>query len=51
MDTLVILSAAPHPLDPATTYDPAAILLSAFVAAPVAANDVCPHHHRLPIES
>ncbi|WP_410211657.1 urea amidolyase associated protein UAAP1 [Aquirhabdus sp.] len=41
MDTLVILSAAPHPLDPATTYDPAAILLSAFTAAPVAADDVC----------
>ena len=41
MDTLVILSSAPHPLDPTTTYDPAAILLSAFTAAPVAADDVC----------
>ena len=30
MDTLVVLSAAPHPLDPAGTYHPGAINLTAF---------------------
>jgi urea carboxylase-associated protein 2 len=41
MDTLVILSAAIHPLDPATTYQPADVLITAFAAAPVALDDVC----------
>jgi len=41
MDTLVILSAAPHPLDPATTYQPAPILITAYRAVPVAADDPC----------
>jgi urea carboxylase-associated protein 2 len=41
MDTLVILSAAIHPLDRATTYQPADVLISAFAAAPVALDDVC----------
>jgi uncharacterized protein len=31
MDTLVVLSAAPHPLDPAPTYQPGAVSLTAFV--------------------
>ena len=31
MDTLVILSAAPHPLDTKTTYQPGAVDLAAFV--------------------
>jgi urea carboxylase-associated protein 2 len=31
MDTLVVLSAAPHPLDPAPAYQPGAVSLTAFV--------------------
>lgn len=30
MDTLMVLSAAPHPLDPAETYQPGAVRLAAF---------------------
>jgi len=41
MDTLVILSSALHPLDPATTYQPADVLITAFAASPVAQDDVC----------
>ncbi|MBC7750992.1 MAG: urea carboxylase-associated family protein [Candidatus Saccharibacteria bacterium] len=41
MDTLVILSAAIHPLDRTTTYQPADVLITAFAAAPVALDDVC----------
>lgn len=33
MDTLVILSAAPHPLDPKPTYQPDAVDLAAFVTS------------------
>ncbi|MGH8763289.1 MAG: urea amidolyase associated protein UAAP1 [Nitrosospira sp.] len=40
MDTLVVLSAAPHPLDPAETYHPGAIGLAAF-ATPPAATTTC----------
>ena len=38
MDTLVVLSAAPHPLDPAETYHPGAVSLAAF-ATPSASGD------------
>lgn len=41
MTALVVLSTAPHPLDPKTVYDPAPVRLSAWRAAPVAADDPC----------
>ena len=41
MDTLVILSSAPHPLDTRPIYAPADVQLTASVAAPVAASDAC----------
>ena len=34
MDTLMVLSAAPHPLDPAQTYQPGAVRLTAFATPP-----------------
>jgi uncharacterized protein YcgI (DUF1989 family) len=34
MDTIVVLSAAPHPLDPRETYQPGAISLAAFLTPP-----------------
>jgi uncharacterized protein len=37
MDTIVVLSAAPHPLDPAKTYRPGVVRLTAFVTSPEAA--------------
>lgn len=40
MDTLVILSAAPHPLDTKPTYQPGAVDLAAFVT-PDAAASMC----------
>ena len=39
MDTLVVLSAAPHPLDPAETYHPGAINLTAFTTPSAASGD------------
>lgn len=42
MDTLVVLSTAPHPLDPAETYRPGAIDL-AVSASPSAAAGTCTH--------
>lgn len=41
MDTLVVLSSAPHPLDARPDYAPADVQLCAFRAAPVAADDAC----------
>ena len=41
MNTLVVLSAAPHPLDPRPVYDPAGVKLSAWRADPVADDDPC----------
>jgi len=41
MNTLVMLSAAPHPLDTRPVYAPSEVKLSAFRADPVAANDLC----------
>lgn len=40
MDTLVVLSTAPHPLDPAPTYQPAAVELVAF-ATPESRQATC----------
>jgi uncharacterized protein YcgI (DUF1989 family) len=41
MDTLVVLSSAPHPLDVRADYAPADVQLSAYRAKPVAADDAC----------
>lgn len=41
MDTLVVLCSAPHPLDARPDYAPADVQLSAYRAAPVAADDAC----------
>jgi uncharacterized protein YcgI (DUF1989 family) len=41
MDTLVVLSSAPHPLDACPDYAPADVHLSAWRAAPVAPDDAC----------
>ncbi len=41
MNTLVVLSNTPHPLDPATTYAPKPALLSVHSGAPAAADDPC----------
>lgn len=40
MDTLMVLSAAPHPLDPADTYRPGAVSLAAY-ATPLGAAAEC----------
>ncbi len=42
MDTLVVLSAAPHPLDPAETYHPGAVGLAVFPSPP-AVTGACTH--------
>ncbi|MXS86551.1 urea carboxylase-associated family protein [Nitrosomonas sp. HPC101] len=42
MDTLVVLSAAPHPLDPAEAYRPGAVDLAVFPSPP-AVTEVCAH--------
>ena len=42
MNTLVVLSAAPHPLDPSTTYQPGAVDLTAF-ATPSSVSAECAH--------
>lgn len=42
MNTLVVLSAAPHPLDPKKTYQPGAILLEVFNTPPDAIKE-CLH--------
>lgn len=41
MDVLVVLSAAPHPLDPATHYAPKPVKLSAWHAGIAALDDFC----------
>lgn len=41
MDTLVVLSSAPHPLDTRPDYSSADVQLSAYRAAPVAPDDAC----------
>jgi len=41
MNTLVVLSNTPHPLDPATAYSAKPVHLGVRVAGPVAADDPC----------
>jgi hypothetical protein len=41
MDALVMLSTAPHPLDPSPVYSPRPVLLSAWHAAPAGEDDDC----------
>ncbi len=41
MDTLVVLSAAPHPLDPKPDYQPAAVKLAAWHVGPATTDDPC----------
>ena len=41
MNVLVVFSTAPHPLDPAPSYDPKAIKLTAWRSGTAGANDVC----------
>ncbi|HYQ00306.1 MAG TPA: urea amidolyase associated protein UAAP1 [Polyangiaceae bacterium] len=41
MNTLVVLSNTPHPLDPATTYSSKPVHLGVRLAATVAADDLC----------
>jgi len=41
MDSLVLLYAGPHALAAGTSYTPAGVLLQAYRAAPVGADDVC----------
>jgi urea carboxylase-associated protein 2 len=41
MDTLVVLSNTPHPLDPDTTYAPPAVELSICQGVPAAPDDPC----------
>lgn len=41
MNVLLVVSAAPHPLDPKTIYQPAYVKLSAQHAAPMQHDDIC----------
>jgi uncharacterized protein len=41
MNVLLVLSAAPHPLDPKTSYQPSAVKFSAYHAGPVTRDDTC----------
>jgi uncharacterized protein len=41
MNVLVVMSAAPHPFDPSTTYDPAPVQMSAWRSGTAGADDVC----------
>ncbi len=41
MNVLLVLSAAPHPLDPKTSYQPSAVKFSAYHAGPVTSDDTC----------
>lgn len=44
MNVLLVVSTAPHPLDPASSYRPSAVRLSAWHAGPAAADDICRQH-------
>jgi urea carboxylase-associated protein 2 len=41
MNVLVMLSAAPHPFDPAPTYDPQPVTLTAWRSGTAGADDLC----------
>ncbi len=43
MNVLVVLSAAPHPFDPATHYDPQPVTLTAWRSGTAGADDICRH--------
>ncbi len=44
MDALVVLSTSPHPMDPATVYQPGDIQLTCWRSGPVPADDPCRNH-------
>jgi len=44
MNVLVVLSAAPHPLDPRPDYAPGDVMLTAWKAGAPGADDVCRNH-------
>ncbi len=44
MNTLVVLSTAPHPFDPSTSYAPGAVQLTAWRSGTAGANDPCRLH-------
>lgn len=44
MNVLVMLSAAPHPLDPADTYQPGAVGLTVWRSGTAGADDICRRH-------
>ena len=41
MNVLLVLSTAPHPLDPKTSYQPSAVNLVAYYAGSALQNDIC----------
>jgi urea carboxylase-associated protein 2 len=41
LNTLIVLSNTPHPLDPSTTYAPKPVALSIRTGAPAGENDAC----------
>lgn len=41
MNTLVVLSTAPHPLNPSTDYRPPELRMTAWQSRPASKNDVC----------
>jgi urea carboxylase-associated protein 2 len=41
MDTLVLVSTAPHPLDPRADYDPGKLALVAWDSGPAGPSDIC----------
>jgi hypothetical protein len=41
MDTLVLVSTAPHPLDPRADYDPGKVALVAWDSGPAGPADIC----------
>ena len=44
MDVLLVLSTAPHPLDPATTYAPGTVRITAWRSGTAGAGDICRQH-------
>jgi urea carboxylase-associated protein 2 len=44
MDVLLVLSAAPHPLDPASVYAPGSVRMTAWRSGTAGADDVCRWH-------
>ena len=44
MDVLLVLSTAPHPLDPATAYAPGTVQTVAWRSGTAGADDICRQH-------